>query len=195
MVLFGYVMYVYYFWLYFYLSEVRHLPLVRGSVAVAFPFLAMAISAPAGGWLGDRMASRYADARRLVAVAGLLGAAVFIPLGAGSREPMLAVAFLSLGAGSMYLSVSSYFVVALDIAPARSGTVVGIINMGANIGGVASPMLTPWLANRYGWFVALCTSALFSLIAALLWVLMKPQEGQAAYDPAGLPLPAARDRN
>lgn len=174
MILFGYIVYVYYFWLYLYLTEVRHLPLVRGSLAASLPFLAMAICAPAGGWLGDRLISRTGSAHRLVAMVGLICAAGFIPLGAGARNPHLAVAFLSLGAGSVYLSVSSYFVAALDLAPARSGTVTGVINMGANLGGVISPTLTPWIAGRYGWFLALCTAAVLSLVAAILWAFIKP---------------------
>jgi MFS transporter, ACS family, glucarate transporter len=82
---------------------------------------------------------------------------------------------LSLGAGSVYFSVSSYFGTALDILPAQPATVAGLINMGANLGGVISPTLTPWIAGRYGWEPALWVTAGSALLSAILWMFTRPK--------------------
>jgi ACS family glucarate transporter-like MFS transporter len=171
MIMFGYIVYVYYFWFYIYLVQIRKFSLLRSAFAAAVPFLTMAVCAPAGGWLSDRMIPRLGSvrARRLVAMTGLTAAACFIPAGAATRNPISAVAFLSLGAGSVYLAVSSYFTTALEILPGHAATVVGTINTGANLGGVFSPALTPWIASHYGWFPALSLTAVLSFIAAMLW--------------------------
>jgi len=178
MVMFGYIVYVYYFWFYIYLVEIRGFSLLRSSFSAAVPFLTMAFCAPAGGWVSDRLIPSLGRvrARRLVAMTGLTAAACFIPAVAATRDPVSAVAFLSLGAGAVYFSVSSYFATALEVLPGHSATVVGTINAGANLGGVFSPALTPWIAARYGWVAALGIAAFLSFVAAVLWVFTGSRE-------------------
>jgi MFS transporter, ACS family, glucarate transporter len=167
----GYVVYVYFSSFYIYLIDFRGLSLVRSSFFAALPFIAMTVSAPLGGWMSDRLILRVerVRARRLVAMGGLLAAVLFICFGATSRNAYFAIACLSLGAGSLYAALSSYWATALDIVPSHSATVSGVVNTGANLGGVLSPTLTPWIAARYGWVTALCVAAVLGLVAAVLW--------------------------
>ena len=44
------------------------------------------------------------------------------------------------------------------------------MNFGSNLGGLISPALTPWLANRIGWGSALSLTAGLAVVAALLWL-------------------------
>jgi ACS family glucarate transporter-like MFS transporter len=168
---FGYVTYVYYFWFYPYLVNIRGISLLRSSFLTSLPFLAMALSAPLGGWLSDRLIPRIGkpSARRRVAMGGLIAGALLIPCGATTPSAYLAVACLSLGAGSVYLAISCYFATALDIFPDHAATVSGTMNTGAGLGGIVAPMLTPWLAAHFGWAAALSLAGVFSLFAAILW--------------------------
>ena len=100
---------------------------------------------------------------------GLVSAALLIPSGATIPNAYLAIACLSLGAGSVYLAISSYFATAIDIFPDYSAIVSGTMNTGASLGGAIAPILTPWIAARFGWVPALSLAGLFSLIAAILW--------------------------
>jgi MFS transporter, ACS family, glucarate transporter len=176
----GYVVNLYYFWFFIYLIDVRGFSLLTSSFASSGPFLTMAISAPAGGFLADHLIGRLGRtrARRAVAVTGMTLAGLFIVLGTSVDTPVLATAFLSLGAGSVYLAVTSYFAVALDISPSYSATAASVINTGANLGGAVSPTLTPWIATRYGWTPALHLAAGISLTAAILWFFVRPQDGE-----------------
>jgi ACS family glucarate transporter-like MFS transporter len=52
----------------------------------------------------------------------------------------------------------------------RSGVAGGVMNFGSNLGGMISPALTPWLAERIGWSSALSVTAGLAVVAALLWL-------------------------
>jgi ACS family glucarate transporter-like MFS transporter len=172
---FGYVTYVFFFWFYPYLVDIRKISLLRSSFFTAMPFLTMALSAPLGGSLSDRLVPRVGktQARRRVAMSGLMTAAVLIPTGAISTNAYLAVACLSLGAGAVYLAISAYFATAIDLFPQHSATVSGTMNTGAGLGGIVAPILTPYIANQFGWIVAFSMAGIFSLIAAILWRFVK----------------------
>jgi ACS family glucarate transporter-like MFS transporter len=168
---FGYVTYVYYFWFFPYLVDVRKISMLRSSFFTAMPFLTMAICAPLGGALSDRLIPRIgrASARRRVVMTGLIAAAILIPCGAIIPGAYPAVACLSLAAGGVYLAISCYFATAIEIFPDYSATVSGTMNTGAGVGGIIAPILTPWVASHFGWVSALSLAGAFSLIAALLW--------------------------
>ena len=44
------------------------------------------------------------------------------------------------------------------------------MNFGSNLGGLVSPVFTPWLAARVGWEMALALAALLAIVGALLWL-------------------------
>ena len=173
--LFGYVAYLYYFWFYLYLVNIRGIPAVRSSFFTTLPFLAMAVGAPLGGWLGDHWIPRLGRmrARRNVAIAGLLSASVLLCCGAEIQDPFIAIGCLSLAAGSAYIANSSYWATAPDICPSFSAMVTGTMNTGANLGGAVSAILTPWVAARLGWVAALALAAVASVVAAILWIFTK----------------------
>jgi dipeptide/tripeptide permease len=50
------------------------------------------------------------------------------------------------------------------------------MNMGSNIGGFVSPMLTPVIAKYIGWENALLVAAILAVIAAGLWFGIRPEE-------------------
>lgn len=178
---FGYVTYVYYFWLYPYLVTVRKIPLLQSSFFAAMPFALMAISAPLGGAISARMWSTVGKVRahRRVAMTGLIAAAVLIPSGAIISNAYAAVTLLSLGAGSLYLAISSYFTAALDVFPEHGAIVSGTMNAGAGLGGVVAPVLTPYVANQFGWETTFGLAGLFAFLAALFWMLIgTPESGQ-----------------
>jgi ACS family glucarate transporter-like MFS transporter len=79
---FGYVTYVFFFWFYPYLVEVRKISLLRSSFFTAIPFIAMALSAPLGGKLSDGLINSLGKSvsRRRVAMGGLFYSIHILPL-------------------------------------------------------------------------------------------------------------------
>ncbi|MCH6557147.1 MAG: MFS transporter [Nitrospirae bacterium] len=58
-----------------------------------------------------------------------------------------------------------------------AGTLPGIMNTGANLGGTLSPTLTPWLAEQLGWPATLGFAAVIALLGGLMWLKIRPGEG------------------
>jgi len=161
----GYVGYIFVFWFYLYLVDVRHFDLLRGALFGSLPWLMSIVSIPLGGWLFDRL-----PYRRLVPIAGLAGAGLFTAIGAMASHAYLAATCLAL-ATALVLSVEGPFWATMTaIAGARSGAAGGAMNMGSNLGGLVSPALTPMLAASMGWQGALLVSAAVAGVASLLWL-------------------------
>jgi len=178
----GYVAYIYMSWFYLYLVNVRGFGVLRGAVFASGPFLAMAVFCPLGGWVTDRLATRWGvnRGRAVVGGIGMALAAVSIVVGAFIESAYAAIVFLSLGAGWLYFPVGAYWSSTVDISPRHAGVLSGLMNTGANLGGVLSPMLTPWLAERLGWSAALGVAACTALAGAAMWSRIKPGDGLRA---------------
>ena len=56
----------------------------------------------------------------------------------------------------------------------------GVTNFGSNLGGLISPVLTPWLAAQLGWEKALGLAALIAVVGAMLWMGMTIDPGTAS---------------
>ena len=168
----GYVGYIFVFWFYLYLVDVRHFDLLRGAIFGSLPWLLSIVSIPLGGWLFDRISWD----RRVIPIAGLGGSGVFIVIGAHTQHAYLAAVCLAL-ATALVLSVEGPFWATMSaVAGSRSGAGGGVMNMGSNIGGLISPALTPVLAAWVGWEAALMVSAAVAIAAAVCWVWVDPPE-------------------
>jgi ACS family glucarate transporter-like MFS transporter len=140
------------------------------------PFLAMTLCSPLGGWIADALSKRFG--RRVgrcgLGVVGMAGAAVFITLGTQAESAQLATIFLALGIGAQFLSQSSYWAVTADIAGRSAGSVSGLMNMGNQTAGAITAILTPWIAQRFGWTASFLVAAGFCAMGALAWLLVNP---------------------
>ena len=142
---FGYVAYVYLSWFYLYLVDVRHFSVLRGALFAASPFIAMTIFCPIGGWVTDRLSGRFGlnKGRPWVGAWGMALAAVSIIGGAGIDDPFAALALLSLGAGWLYFTIGAFWSTTVDLSKTHAGTLSGVMNTGANLGGTLSPRSRP----------------------------------------------------
>ncbi len=173
----GYVGYIFVFWFYLYLVDVRKFDLLRGALYASLPWLLSIVSIPLGGVVSDALVARLGPAwgRRIVPMAGLIGGAAFLSAGARTPDARVAAVCLAL-ATALVLSVEGPFWAAMmEVAGGRSGTAGGIMNMGSNVGGLISPALTPVLAAWIGWEYALHVAAALSVVGGLLWLGVGPR--------------------
>ena len=162
----GYVGYIFVFWFYLYLVDVRHFDLLRGALFGSLPWLLSIVSIPLGGLIFDRIPESM---RRVVPVVGLGGSGVLIAIGAYVADAYVAAGCLAV-ATALVLGVEGPFWATMTrIAGDRSGSAGGVMNMGSNIGGLISPALTPVLARWIGWEGALLVSAGVAVVGAGLW--------------------------
>jgi len=174
----GYVAYVYMSWFYLYLVNVRGFGVLRGAIFASAPFIAMAVFCPLGGWATDYLTVRRGRpaGRSWPGGSGMILAGVCIVAGAFTEHAFLAIALLSLGAGWLYFSVGAYWSSTVDLSKDHAGALSGLMNTGANLGGVLSPTVTPWLAHHLGWGPALAAAAVVAMLGGVLWLKITPGE-------------------
>lgn len=173
---YGYVAWIFFSWFYIYLAKVRGLNLKASAFYAMLPFLAMAVGCPLGGLISDRLTKRCGKrfGRCGVAVFSIALAGAFLVFGSNVASARLASIVLSGGAGALYLSQSSFWSVTADIGGASCGSVSGLMNMGAQMGGAVTASLTPWIASRYGWTASFVAAAALCVVGALSWLIVDP---------------------
>jgi ACS family glucarate transporter-like MFS transporter len=174
---FGYVAWVFFSWFYLYLAKVRGLNLKSSAFYATLPFLAMAACSPLGGAIGDWVTKRTNSrlGRCGIAVLGFLLTAVFITAGSAAQDVRLASIVLAGGAGSLYLTQSSFWAVSADLGGKSSGSVSGLMNMGNQFGGMLTVSLTPLLANSFGWNASFHVAAAVAVLGAIFWLGVDPR--------------------
>lgn len=111
-----------------------------------------------------------------------------IMLGAVTDAQFVALGWLPLGAGWLYLTVGAFWSSTVDLSQSHAGTLSGLMNTGANLDGTLSPTVTPWIAEHLGWSVALGTAGGIAFCGGLLWILINPGDGLRVRRPTASPL-------
>lgn len=173
---YGYAAYIFFTWFFKYLSDVRGLNLKSSALYATLPFVAMAVASPLGGLISDKLIAVVGKrrARCGVAAASLFGASVFIWTATQVSDARVAAVVLAGGAGSLYFAQSAFWALSADIGGASAGVVSGVMNMGAQIGGIATASLTPLIADRFGWTASFMAAAVLTFIGAILWLMVDP---------------------
>jgi ACS family glucarate transporter-like MFS transporter len=166
----GYVGYIFIFWFYIYLVDVRHFDLLRSALFGSLPWLLSIVSIPLGGWLFDRVSWD----RRVIPIIGMAGSGVFTAIGAHTQHMYLAAVCLAVATAFVMSTEGPFWATMTSVSGPRSGAAGGVMNMGSNLGGLISPALTPVLAAWLGWEAALLVSAFLAIVAALLWFGVRP---------------------
>jgi ACS family glucarate transporter-like MFS transporter len=179
----GYPNYIYYTWFFLYLVRVRGLSVQQGGFWGAGPFLAVVMLAPLGGWLSDRAVSRYGRrrGRRTMIWVGMTASALLLASGAHAANTTLAIVLLSGAMGFNIFATVTWWATCIDLTRNFSGSLSAMMNTWGNIGGWISPILTAYIATRWGWTQALDFAALITLGAPFLWIFVNADEDLEAH--------------
>jgi ACS family glucarate transporter-like MFS transporter len=174
--LLNYFEYIFFYWIYYYFGEIRHLGTRETALATTVLFITMAVMTPIGGKISDVLVARRGlkFGRRSVAMAGMALSAVLLFLGAGGFGVIATVTLLSLALGCATCSEGPFWATAIDVSGENVGAACGILNTGGNLGGLLAPVVTPLLASRFGWAGGLYFGSLMVLIGTLTWLLVDP---------------------
>ena len=168
----GYLGYIFIFWFYLYLVQVRHFEVLKAASFTALPWIATTFAIPLGGVFSDWAVIRWGATwgRRSVPLVALCAAAIFLVIGARTPKPMVAVAALTTCTVLVLCTEGPFWATMTQLSGEHSGIAGGTMNFGSNLGGMVSPALTPWLAQRIGWESALTLTAGLAVVAGLLWL-------------------------
>lgn len=191
----GYVGYVFVFWFFLYLVQVRRFELLQAAWLTTLPWILSLIVIPLGGVVSDWAVKRWGSTwgRRIVPAPGMALAAGALLLGAHTRSALLAAASLTISTALVLVAEGPYWASMTQISGPDSGTAGGVMNFGSNLGGLISPVLTPWLAARVGWEPALSLAAVLAIVGALLWLGIAIDPDESQHDAFALNYPSAAD--
>ena len=168
-----YIRYLFFYWMHYYFKDVLKLGDQQSRYYAAIPPLAMAFGMPLGGWLADRVQSRFGwrAARGGMASWAMVASAVLLLLGVQATQPVWIVTWMSLALGVLGMLEGPFWVTAVEVGGSRGGLSTGIFNTGGNAGGIVAPIPTPWISDDlgFGWPAGLALGSAFCFVGALLW--------------------------
>jgi sugar phosphate permease len=172
----GYFQYLFFFWMHYYFQQVLKLPDDASRLYAAIPNLAMAVGMVAGGWFSDRLLRPcgYRLGRAIVPMIGMTAGAVLLLMGIRAKASEEIVFWFALAMGAVGTSEGPFWATAVDLGRQRGGTAAGVMNTGGNLGGLAAPIVTPWVADLLGWKWAIGLGSGICLLGVFAWCWIDP---------------------
>src|SRR5581483_11573388 len=174
----GFPIYFFHTWFFIYLVRVRHLSLTQGGLWGSTPYLAIAVLAPTGGWFSDRAVKKIGKrmGRRLAVFIGMFGSSILMWAGAAASSSRFAISLLALGAGLNIFAATTYWATCIDLTEQYTGSLSGLMNTFGNFGGWLSPIVSAYIATRFGWNRALDCAAVVSMASAFFFLLVRADQ-------------------
>jgi MFS transporter, ACS family, glucarate transporter len=183
--------YFYLSWLPNYLQKGRGFSESEMKIYAVLPFIAGIFGNIIGGTVSDYLCKRRGlkFGRVVVGTTGLFLSACFLLATAMTANRYAAVAFLTLGYGSMDCMLPVSWAICLDVGKKYAGTVTGAMNMAGQIGSFATAVVFGKLVMYFGNYnQPLLPMAAMLLVAAVLYTQIDPNE-QLIPDRVGEPEP------
>ncbi len=168
----GYFQYIFFYWIYYYLGEIRRLNATESAAYTTMLFLTFGSLMSIGGWISDRAVIRFGrkNGYRIVGAGGLGLSAVLLYTGVNAQQTATAVILMSLALGCSAVSDVTVWAAAIDVAGQEVGSVCGIVNAGGNVGGLIAPIMSPLIAASFGWSSALYFGSIMAAVGFLIWL-------------------------
>jgi sugar phosphate permease len=167
-----YCLWIFLSWLPSYLVEFRHFTLLKVGIFASLPLWAGVIGDTVGGLATDwllKISGNTRLARRVVAIAGLMGCAVFIVPAALTEDAATAVYCLTAAMFFLECTIGPSWAVPMDAGGKYSGTVSGIMNMAGNVGGALSPIVFGALVQVGSWQAPFIVAAGLLVAGSAVW--------------------------
>ena len=173
----GYLLFIFVFWLYMYLVEVRGFSMMNGGLIAALPWLTGLAFTPLGGFVADRIAARRGrlSAAKYIIMTSYVISGVLLFVAAYAPQRGGCVAALCLSVGFLMAAEASFWVSATYLAGDRAGAVSGLMNTAGIVGGIVSTSLIPILVARFNWQVAFGSGTLVAVACVSLWIIIASQ--------------------
>ena len=146
----------------------------EGSLVLsALPYVVAACANLAGGAASDALVQRLGLkwGRRSLGIVGLGSACLFTVAAMAVRQQLLTVLLLSLVYGAITFQQAGVFGVCLDIGRKHAGSMVGLMNTSAQVGGLLSSVAYGYIVDRFGSYDApFVPMAALLFVGALLWL-------------------------
>jgi predicted MFS family arabinose efflux permease len=159
----------------------------------ALPYVLAACANLTGGAASDALVRHLGSkwGRRSLGIAALGSACLFTIAAMVVRQQLLTVILLSLVYGTITFQQSGVFGVCLDIGRKHAGSMVGLMNTSAQVGGLLSSVVYGYIVERFGSYDApFVPMAALLLLGALLWCKIDASQ-ELATESFAAPVPVA----
>ena len=179
----NYFEYIFFYWLFYYFGQVRHIAAQQSAAYTTVIWLSWAAMTPPGGWLSDSAVAAYGqrNGRRLVPIFALTLSAVLLYLATSATNQIAMVSILCAALGCAAATEGPFWVAASEIGRSHPAAAAGVMNTGGSIGGFLAPVITPFIAGRGGWPAALYTGSAVVLGAVVLWFFVDAGQTEPEY--------------
>lgn len=173
----GYFSYIFYYWIYFYFGEIRHMGYAQSARFTTLVFIVNGLMIPFGGWLSDLLTKTYGArfGRRAVPIGGLTLSAILLWAGTMTTGTWTTVFLVAFSMGFASFCEGPFWAMTITLGGDQAGAACSILNTGANLAGFIAPVLTPYIASYLGWSWGLNFGCLVILLgAAACWRVRLP---------------------
>jgi len=144
-----------------------------GLLLSALPYGVGACANLSGGMASDFLVRWMGPTygRRVLGVGSLAAAGAFTTAVMFTHQPVVTVILLTLVYGAITFQQSGVFGVCLDIGHENAGAVIGLMNTGAQVGGLLGSVAYGYIVDRFGSYDApLVPMAALLFVGAVLWL-------------------------
>jgi ACS family glucarate transporter-like MFS transporter len=96
--------------------------------------------------------------------------------GAAADNAYLAVGLLALCFGGTQVTEGAYWSALTSVAGRHTTAASGVMNTGGTVVGGFAALTVPIIADQFGWVASLSTGSLMAVVAAVLWLYIRPDE-------------------
>ena len=166
-----YYEYVFFYWTYYYLGQIRHMGASQSAIYTTGLFLAFMISAPAGGKVTDLCVRRLGmkAGMRIVPIAAMSLSALVLLVAIAVPSAEMTGVLMALSLGLAASTEGAYWATTIHVGGKEAGAACGILNTGGNLGGFLAPVATAWLASKFGWSAGLYFACLVICLSIGVW--------------------------
>ena len=172
---FGYFQYLFFYWMGYYFEKVLHVPDNEARQASFYIMLAQGAGMAIGGFSTDSVCKLLGPTwgRRSIVMCGMCLAALFGLSGVSVTGQGSITFYLALSMAALGLCEGVFWTTATDLGGKSRGFSGAFMNTLGNVGGLISPVLTPYLAEGMGWRGAIGVACVISGIGGLVWFWIK----------------------
>ena len=177
-------------WLPTYLEKIRGFAKAELGLYAGLPLGLSVVADIFGGVITDRLVKRFGArlGRCSVGFVGYAIASITMVIAAGSDSAKASAILIAVaGAASMFTLAPSW-ACCIDIGEQRAGVLGAAMNTSGNIAGALSPLVLAYLVRAFSdWAIPLYVLAGLYFIAAVCWVLIRPDRPISKMLEAGAP--------
>jgi ACS family glucarate transporter-like MFS transporter len=180
----GFPIYFFHTWLFIYLVKVRGFSLAEGGFYGALPYIAIAVLSPMGGLFSDFGVHAFGKpwGQRIAVWIGMFSSAALMWIGALAPNKVTAILLLAAAAGCNMFASVTFWAACIDLGQQYAGSVAGLMNTFGNFGGWLSPIVTAYVAARFGWTAALTLAAVVTVGSGLSWLGVDTNESVVIHE-------------